>query len=124
MYVQDWKILNDMKEVAGHVCMNASWEDTLKHQNVIAWFALDMPISGGPERFCGLPGVILEVDVNNGAMVITADKIETTPPGANLELPQKIKGKKIHEADYREMLHKYMEEKRKAEEPYFWGIRY
>ncbi|MCB0543250.1 MAG: GLPGLI family protein, partial [Saprospiraceae bacterium] len=46
----EWKILNDIKEVAGHVCMKAFLEDTLKQQKITAWFALDMPLSAGPER--------------------------------------------------------------------------
>jgi GLPGLI family protein len=121
---QNWKILNDIKEVAGHICMDASWHDTLRQQRVIAWFAMDMPVSSGPERFCGLPGMILEVDVNDGAMVITADKIEMKPLTTEMDLPKKIKGKRIHENDYFQVLKKYMDERREAEEPPFWGIRY
>lgn len=120
----DWKILNDMKEVAGHVCMNAFWEDTVKQQKITVWFALDIPVSAGPERLCGLPGLILEADVNDGGMVITADKIEMKKLTSELDLPKKIKGKKIKDADYSKMLKKHVEEKRKAEEPPFWGIRY
>jgi len=120
----DWKIHNDLKEVAGHICMKAYWEDTIKQQKVVAWFAQDFPHSGGPERFFGLPGMILEVDVNNGAMIISADRIEMKKLTTELDLPKKIKGKKIREAEYQDMLKKYIDEKRKAEEPYFWGIRY
>lgn len=121
---QDWKIHNDLKEVAGHICMRAFWEDTVKQQKVVAWFAQDIPHSGGPERFCGLPGMILEVDINNGGMLITADKIEMKKLSNELDLPKKVKGKKIAEAEYQGILKKHIEEKRKAEEPYFWGIRY
>lgn len=120
----DWKILNDMKEVAGHVCMNAFWEDTVKQQKITAWFALDIPVSAGPERLCGLPGLILEVDVNDGGMIITADKIEMKKLTTELNLPKKLKGKKIDETGYYTMLKKHAEEKRKMEEPPFWGIRY
>lgn len=120
----NWKILNDMKEVAGHICMNAEYEDTLRMQKVTVWFALDIPISGGPERLCGLPGLILEVDVNNGGMTIVADKIEMKKLDKELEMPKKIKGKKITEAEYFELIRKHVSEKKKAEEPPFWGIRY
>jgi GLPGLI family protein len=121
---QDWKILNDMKEVAGHLCMNASWEDTIKMQKIVAWFALDIPYSGGPERLCGLPGLILEADVNNGAMVLTANRIEAKSITTEFDLPKKQKGKKVNEMEYRKVLKKFIDEQVKAEQPYFWDIRY
>lgn len=121
----DWKILNDMKDVAGHICMNAYYYDSLKMQKVIAWYALDIPVPGGPERLCGLPGMILEVDINNGAMIITAESIDMKAlTGNELELPKRFKGKKINEEVYRQKLKEYFQERRKAEEPPFWGIRY
>lgn len=119
-----WKIGNDLKEVAGHVCMNATWQDTLKMQDVEAWFALDIPVPGGPERFHGLPGMILEIDVNRGAMVVSADRISIRPLGTELDLPKKYKGKKINESDYEGILKRHFKEKREAEEPPFWGLRY
>ena len=124
IHVPKWKILNDMKEIAGHVCMNAFWNDTLKKQKVVGWYALDLPNSGGPERFSGLPGLILEVDINNGALVITADKIEKKKLTTELDLPKKIKGKKIKELDYVNILKKEFDAKRKAEQPPFWSMRY
>lgn len=124
MRCQDWKILNDMKEVAGHLCMNASWEDTLKQQKMVAWFALDIPLSGGPERLCGLPGLILEVDVNNGAMIISANRIEGKTLTSELDLPKKLKGKKVTEAEYRAALKKCIDDHIKEEQPYFWDLRY
>jgi GLPGLI family protein len=123
-WVQPWKIKNDLKEVAGHLCMNAYWEDTLKMQKITVWFALDMPLSAGPERLCGLPGVILEVDVNDGGMLIVADKIEMRKLTTELDLPKKLKGKRINEAKYREIIKEHVDTKKKAEEPPFWGMRY
>lgn len=124
MQCQDWKILNDLKEVSGHLCMNASWEDTLKKQKIIAWFALDIPHSGGPERLCGLPGLILEADVNNGAMVITANRIEAKKLTTEFDPPKKNKGKKVTEAEYNLALKKLIDDFVKEEQPYFWDIRY
>lgn len=119
-----WKIMNDMKEVAGHICMNASLNDTMRKQNTIAWFALDMPASAGPDRFFGLPGIILEVDINNGALVMTADKIDLAPLTNELNTPAKIKGKKITMNEYNMMIEKQIKERKAAEEPWFWGISY
>ena len=119
-----WKILNEMKEIAGHVCMNASMTDTVIKQKVIGWFALDIKNNGGPERFYGLPGLILEVNINNGGMIITANKIDEKKLTTELDLPKKIKGKKIKEKDYTNLIKKLYEEKRKMEIPLFYYMRY
>jgi GLPGLI family protein len=119
-----WKILNDMKEVAGHICMNATFTDTMRNQNTLVWFALDMPVSAGPDRFIGLPGVILEVDINNGALIMTADKLDLKPLTTELDVPEKIKGKKINMAEYTNLVEKQIKERKAAEEPWFWGISY
>ena len=124
IHMPKWKILNEMKEIAGHICMNAAWNDTIKKQKVIGWFALDILNNGGPERFFGLPGLILEVNINDGALVITADQIALRKLTTELDTPKKIKGKKIKEIDYYAILRKYMAEKRKDEQPYFWTMRY
>jgi GLPGLI family protein len=125
LHCQEWKILNDLKEVAGHLCMNASWTDTIKNQDITAWFALDLPHSGGPERFCGLPGLILEVEINNGALVITADRMDMRKLTAEeAAIPKKIKGKRITEAAYADIVRNYILEKKKEESPWFWGLRY
>jgi len=120
----NWKILNEMKEIAGHICMNASYNDTIKKQKIVGWYALDIPISGGPERFFGLPGMLLEVDVNDGAMVIRAEKIELKKLTTELDYPKKAKGKKISEKGYIALLKKKIDENREQEKPLFDGMRY
>ena len=119
-----WKILTEMKEIAGHICMNAVWTDTVKKQKVVAWYALDIKNNGGPERFYGLSGLILEVNINDGALIITADKIEEKKLTTELDFPKKTKGKKIKEKDYVAILRKHIAEKRKMEQPAFYSIRY
>lgn len=120
----EWKIRNDMKEVAGHVCMNAFWEDTVKHQQIEAWFALDMPLPAGPESLCGLPGIILEANVNDGALTITADRIQFRKLDKELDLPRKVKGKHINQSDYQAKVKTHIDQKQKSEEPWFWSMRY
>ncbi len=120
----NWKVLNEMKEVAGHVCMNASYTDTISKRIFVAWFALDMPINGGPERFSGLPGLILEIDVDNGAVIISADKIEKKTVATEMVLPKKKKGKKSDEAAYNAAIKEHYDLRRKNQEPPFWGLRY
>jgi GLPGLI family protein len=124
LIAMEWKIQNDLKEVAGHICMKAFIEDTLKQQKIVAWFAQDIPLNAGPERFHGLPGMIMEIDINDGALNIAANRIDYKKLTTELETPKKLKGKKIKEADYTALIKKYIQDRTKEERPWFWGIRY
>jgi GLPGLI family protein len=124
LLAMDWKIQNDLKEVAGHICMKAFIEDTLKKQQIVAWFAQDIPLNAGPEHFHSLPGMILEIDINDGALLITANRIDVKKLTTELNPPKKLKGKKIKQADFTAMIKKHIIEKTKEEQPWFWGIRY
>ena len=124
LQVPNWKILNDIKDVAGHICMKAMIQDTVKNQKIIAWFAQDIPVSAGPERLYGLPGLILALDINDGAVTVEASRIESKKLTTELDLPKKQKGKKINDAAYQEMLRKFIQEKIKEERNPFWIIRY
>jgi GLPGLI family protein len=124
LLAMNWKIQNDLKEVAGHICMKAFIEDTLKKQQIVAWFAQDIPLNAGPEYFHSLPGMILEIDINDGAMLITANKIDLKKLTTELEAPKKLKGKKVKKADFDVLIKKHIDEKTKEEQPWFWGIRY
>ncbi|TDB64571.1 GLPGLI family protein [Arundinibacter roseus] len=119
-----WKVLNQIKDVNGHVCMLAVTEDTVKKQKISAWFAHDLPISAGPERYFGLPGIILELDVNEGDFVITATNIELKPVGEGIQLPKKIKGKKLTDASYEELISTHISDSMKSHRNPYWSIPY
>jgi GLPGLI family protein len=119
---QSWKIKNDMKEVAGHICMNASFYDTIKEKEVIAWFALDLPVSIGPNRYCGLPGMILEINEANGAVVYTATSVLLSNETVEIKKPVvKKKIKTITYGEYNKKVIDYINECKKMQRPYFWG---
>lgn len=54
-----WEIKNERKEVAGYKVFKA--ECSFRGRKWVAWFAPDLPISDGPWKFSGLPGLIMEV---------------------------------------------------------------
>ncbi|CCH54759.1 Protein of unknown function, Porph ging [Fibrisoma limi BUZ 3] len=118
-----WRILDQIKEVAGHICMKAETEDPIKKHKVTAWFAQDIPVSAGPERYSGLPGLILELDINGGDVIIEATKVEFKPVAAEIKLP-KLKGKKITSADYDKMIQQHIAESITAHRNPYWAIRY
>jgi GLPGLI family protein len=120
---QQWKSKNDMKEIAGHICMNASFYDTVKGKEVIAWFALDLPIPSGPDKYCGLPGMILEINESNGAVVYTATSVLLSEEKVVIVKPTvKKKIKIITYEDYDKIVTDYIKECKKLQRPYFWGI--
>jgi GLPGLI family protein len=115
-----WKVMNKIKEVAGYMCMMAVTEDTIKHQKITAWFADNLPVSVGPEFYMGLPGAILELEVNDGDAVITAVKVELKPVTTSMELPKKQKGKKISATEYSALINDHMKTSIKMQRnPYY-----
>ncbi|HTM99459.1 MAG TPA: GLPGLI family protein [Pedobacter sp.] len=56
----NWKITNEMRNIAGYDCRraNALIMDSIY---VVAFYTDEIPVSGGPESFTGLPGMILGV---------------------------------------------------------------
>jgi GLPGLI family protein len=120
-----WRILNQIKEVAGYVCMKAETYDPIKNQKVTAWFAEQLPGEAGPEQYFGLPGVILELDLNEGDVVITATKVVLESPSEDdFKLPKRMKGKKINQQEYDRLLSKHIEDSIKAFRNPYWSLRY
>ena len=119
-----WKIGNQIREIAGHMCINATTIDPVKNQAITAWFAQDIPVSAGPERICGLPGLILELDINNGDVLIETASITFKPVAAEVKLPKVKKPKKLDGRAYDLMLKNYIAEQMKEQQNPYWEIRY
>ncbi len=55
----DWKILEGKKQIGQFFCRQATV--SFRGRDYEAWFTLDIPVSTGPWKFWGLPGLILEI---------------------------------------------------------------
>lgn len=55
----NWEILPETKEVAGFLAQKA--KASFSGRNYTAWFTTEIPVSEGPYKFRGLPGLILEI---------------------------------------------------------------
>jgi GLPGLI family protein len=119
-----WKVMNKIKEINGYMCMMAVTEDTIKNQQITAWFADNIPVSIGPELYGGLPGLILELDINEGDIVITAKKVEMKAITEDINIPKKLKGKKITEPQYNTLVSTHIRDSMKAHRNPFWSIPY
>lgn len=78
---------------------------------VIAWYTSDVPVPTGPNYAGQLPGLILELDVNNGQSVTKA--IEFSPKVSANKIKEPNDGKKLTSAEYALERDKMMEEMRK-----------
>lgn len=63
-YVEDfepqaWEILDDTTEILGYECQKAQCD--FRGRRYYAWFTPEIPISDGPWKFSGLPGLILYI---------------------------------------------------------------
>ena len=70
----NWKIQNDTLRVCGFLCQKASC--TFRGKNYIAWFARGIPVSDGPWKFCGLPGLILKIYDEHNDYIFECIEIE------------------------------------------------
>lgn len=75
-----WKISSNQKKVMGYNCQEAIGE--FRGRNYRAYFLKDIPISNGPFKFDGLPGIILKVQSDDGCVNIEAFEIEY-----NIDIP-------------------------------------
>ena len=55
----DWAIHTEKKEFLGYSCIRATTE--FRGRNYEAWFAPSIPLFEGPWKFCGLPGLIMQI---------------------------------------------------------------
>ena len=70
-----WKIGKKQKSILGYNCLEATFsEDSVT--NVTAWFAPQIAVSNGPSDYQGLPGMILQIDINDGEKTITATDVK------------------------------------------------
>jgi len=73
--VLNWKITDEEKEINGYKVRKAITDsyylldDPLDdYGKAIAWFTTDIPIPVGPERYYGLPGLIVELEYEKSSM--------------------------------------------------------
>ena len=71
----EWKILPETKDILGYACQKAI--TTFRGRNYEAYFAIIDGATGGPWKFNGLPGVILEIESTDGEFKILSYGINT-----------------------------------------------
>lgn len=98
MNIQEWNLHDEsVKTILGYECQKATC--TFRGREWTAWFALDIPISDGPWKFSGLPGLIMEVYDKgeqqyfciNGLQQVAAEPLYFGTDGKDISIFQKVK---------------------------------
>jgi len=101
-----WKMTGETKSILDHNCMKATATQISQRMmmsmnngemkrnevsdtsTIVAWIASDIPVSAGPAEYQGqLPGLILEMDINNGRQIYKALNISPKVDLATIKEP-------------------------------------
>jgi GLPGLI family protein len=122
----NWKLGEETKVILNHLCRKATTQRYGKRSNmtmqdgkmvrtevddtsaVVAWFTMDIPVPAAPEMQGQLPGMVLELDINNGRNLYTAVEIMAKPNLSAIKEP--TKGKKVTQDEFVKERSKMMEE--------------
>ena len=74
LHTQIWTMGDSTREVLGYTCQQATADFRGRHWT--AWFATDIPVSDGPWKLGGLPGLILEAYDKGHQYTFTAVGLE------------------------------------------------
>jgi len=87
----NWKITSELREIAGYECRRAN-AIILDSIYVVAFYTDQIPVSGGPESFQGLPGMILGVALPHEHITWFAKSVsDKTIPATDFKVPSKGK---------------------------------
>ncbi|WP_316805284.1 GLPGLI family protein [Pedobacter nototheniae] len=104
----NWKIEKETKTLLGYTCQKAI--GICKGRAYTAWFTTDVPVSFGPWKLHGLPGLILEAYDASQRIKFTCTKITlgtTIPNSLSLNLPKEAIA--TTDAEYNRMEKAYKE---------------
>jgi len=81
-----WKITDETRTIAGYPCRRAN--ALVDSMYVVAFFTEQIPVSGGPESFTGLPGMILQLALPHENITWMAIKVtESSVAPKSMEIP-------------------------------------
>ncbi len=123
-----WKIGTETKQILGYTCTKATRKtmqpaavmrtisaggggatsDTTvrrpqgKEVEVVAWYTESLISPGGPDSYGQLPGLILQLDIDNGATIYTATEVKNSTNPKDLVEPKK--GKVVTRQEYQKLM--------------------
>lgn len=103
-----WKMTNEFKSIMGYTCMGAEMMDG--EDRIVAYFTPEIPVPSGPDKYNGLPGLILAIE-KDGYTTYLASRIEMVQVDEFLMEPDS--GKKVTHEELDEIIEEKIEEFKK-----------
>lgn len=121
----DWEMTSETKNIGNYTCYKATKkreetrssfsmtdgekEETKKTVTIetVAWYTPQIPVSNGPGKFWGLPGLILEIQ--DGKKTIVCSEIVINP-SEKVNIKEPSKGKKVSQKKFDEIMDKHSKE--------------
>ncbi|RNL49721.1 GLPGLI family protein [Pedobacter jejuensis] len=112
----NWKITDETRDIAGYECRRAN-AIIMDSVYVVAYYCNQIAVSGGPESFTGLPGMILGLALPHDNITWFATKVtEIAVPEKELIPP--TKGKPIDNAGLKKVLISVFKDEGDYAQPY------
>jgi|LauGreDrversion4_2_1035121.scaffolds.fasta_scaffold62759_3 GLPGLI family protein len=104
-----WIIKNETKFIDKYKCTKAVCN--FRGRNYIAWFSTEIPVTVGPWKFHGLPGLIFQISDESGLFVWNLEKIKSVPT-----LPKLVVEKNIEKVSFRNLVIKQTEDNQREQQ--------
>lgn len=102
-----WKLTGEQKMILDYPCQQAITAE--EDREVVAWFAPAIAVPAGPGSFGNLPGLVLEVNIDNDQHVIVATSVDLKEVDKAI-LKKPTKGKEVTEEEYHAIVEAKMKE--------------
>ncbi|MUU77808.1 GLPGLI family protein [Winogradskyella endarachnes] len=129
----DWKLEKDTKHIGEYMCFKATYtkqvpkrnfnfssnsnkkddaeeeekEPEMTERTITAWYTPQIPVSNGPAKYQGLPGLILEI--HDGTLTVICSQIVINPE-EKVEIVEPAKGKEVSQEEYDDIMDKKTKE--------------
>ncbi len=128
----EWKLESDTKYIGEYQCYKATYtkmvekarvfsnsdsnneeskeqdkEPEMEERTVTAWYTPQIAVTNGPDKYQGLPGLILEV--HDGDLTVICSKIVLNPQD-KVDIEEPTKGKKVNREEYEKIMEKKAKE--------------
>jgi GLPGLI family protein len=117
-----WKITKESKQIGKYLVIKAIGTRTVKNRKreseekeIIAWFTPQIPIGTGPELYGGLPGLILELHMDNDVF-LAKEILVNSKNLSKIEAPKD--GKVVSQSEYEKVADERIKKLREMRKTY------